>query len=424
MTTSRAARPTLLVLPFASLGGGPEQASSNPAGSDQAVLADGMTEDLIGTLSRTGGFLVIARSTAFALKDRGDELPGLLREMGVRHVLEGSVRRAGNRIRITARLEDRETGHQIWAERYDRELDDLFALQDEITATVAASIEPALSTALRQRTRGQAPEDFTVWELHQQGIWHLHRFTAADHAEAEGYLRRAAERDPGFARAVSGLAYARILDFVMGYGGYGADSEGSLARAIETAQLAVALDAEDALAHFVLGHAHSWQGEHEAALADLERALAINPNLPMARNILAWELIMSGRPAEAGPQSDMAIRLSPYDPLMWVFLQVKAFGLAMAGEAAEAVEWGRRAVAAPNAQIWAYVSLACALAMNGEPAEAGRVIERMLAMRPDFSRALLLRNYQFRYDADRDRFLDSLGRAGLWNRLGEQDGGD
>ena len=200
-------KPSIAVLPFENMSGDPEQ----------EYLADGICEDLITALSKIRWFFVIARNSTFTYKGQAVEVTQVARELGVRYVIEGSVRKAGNRVRITAQLIDATTGRHVWAERYDRDLADIFELQDEMTQTIVAAVEPELGAAERERALSKPPENLDAWETCQRGLWHLWRFDREDNAKAPSLLQRAQELDPGFAAAYAHEAYSHFVNVIMGW---------------------------------------------------------------------------------------------------------------------------------------------------------------------------------------------------------------
>jgi TolB-like protein len=234
-------KPSIAILPFTNMSGDPEQ----------EYFADGVSEDIITALSRIRWFFVIARNSSFAYKGQATDVKQVAQELGIRYVLEGSVRKGGNRVRITAQLADGTTGNQVWARRYDRELADIFDLQDEITETIVGAIEPELGKAERERAKSKRPDNLDAWDLYQRGMSHLYRYTKVDLAEAQGLFRSAVELDPNQGPAYSGLAEAYYYEVVYGFADSVADNR---ERAIEPARRAVALDAEDAGARCTLEH--------------------------------------------------------------------------------------------------------------------------------------------------------------------------
>ncbi len=259
-------RPTFAVLPFKNL-------SDDPA---QEYFADGLCEDLISALGSWCRFPVICRHSSFIYKGRSVDAIEAGRELGARYMLEGSVRKSGNHMRITASLTDATTGFQVWADRYDREVDDVFALQDEITARIAAAVEPQLHTQEQRRAAANAKIDPAAYDLVQRGNWHHNKFTAADAAEAQRLFSAAIEADPTFARAYSSMASTKFWVAQMGWGG---DPHVALQAALEFAHKAISLDDRDARGHFHMAQALLWLRRHNEAIAEARHAIALNPSL-------------------------------------------------------------------------------------------------------------------------------------------------
>ena len=275
-------KPSVAVLPFENMSGD----------TDQEYFSDGITEDIITALSRIRQLFVIARNTTFTYKGRAVDVPAVARDLGVRYVLEGSVRKAGNRVRITAQLIDGATGNHLWAERYDRDLEDIFAVQDEITRVVAGAIEPEITKAEFERAHLKPPGNLDAWSIYQQGMHHFHLGTVEGEAEARRLFAEAIERAPGFSAAHASLAraYSRRSSFMPDE-----DFDEKKRIAIREARIAVSLDREDAYAHATVGFAVESSAVHEA-IASLERALALNPNSAFAHHGLGRMLVLAGQP--------------------------------------------------------------------------------------------------------------------------------
>ena len=260
--------------------------------------------------------LVTARNSTFSYKGQSPDVRQVGRELGVRYVLEGSVRKGGDRVRISAQLIDASDGNHIWAQRYDRELTDIFDLQDEITLTIAGAIEPELAQIERERARRKPAENLDAWDLCQRGLWHMWQFNKDDNAEAQQLFRRAIEIDPRFAAAHANLSNSHFMDSVLAY----SDSpQQSIALAETAAKQAIAIDDKDAMAHCTLGRALMPQGNYPSAIAELRAALDLNPSFALAHHGLGVALLLHGQAAEAVPELEMAARLSPHDPYMWLF---------------------------------------------------------------------------------------------------------
>jgi adenylate cyclase len=393
-------KPSIAVLPFTNMSGDP----------DQEFFSDGITEDIITALSKIRWFFVIARNTTFTYKDRSAPMKQVAEDLGVRYVLEGSVRTAGNRVRLTAQLIDAASGNHVWAERYDRDLSDIFALQDEMTQTIVAAIEPELGSAERERARRKPPDSLDAWSCYQRGLWHLLRFTKADNDEAEVLFRRAADIDPGFSGAFMGLATVGYWNVLFGQA---TSPEETLAGAFSAARTAVSLDDKDAMAHWALGRVYTQMGESEAAFAELGTALAINPSFAHAHFSLGWASVLAGRMEEALPCFDQALRLNPHDPSLWTFLTGRALALLLLQRYAEAADGARRATRLPTANFLAWAALVSALGHLGEADEARAALESVQQLRPDFSCSLMGRLFRFRQETERDCFLDGLRKAGV-----------
>ena len=239
-------KPSIAVLPFANISRDPEQ----------EFFADGMAEDIITALSKNRWFLVIARDSTFTYKGKAVKVQQVATELGVRYVLEGSIQRAGDRIRVNAQLIDAETGTHIWAERYDRNLEDIFALQDEITEQIVSSIAPELGTAERERARRKPPESLDAWDRFQRGNWHVFRVNKYDHSEAERLMREVTEIDPGFSPAYAYLAFIRYLAVIHGLA---EDDAKTLAEGRALGNKAITLDRNDPVAHFALAQCSRWK---------------------------------------------------------------------------------------------------------------------------------------------------------------------
>ncbi len=304
------------------------------------------------------------------------------REMGVRYVLEGSVRKGGNRVRISAQLIDTDTGAHVWARRYDRELEDIFAVQDEITETIVAAIEPELGEVERERAHRKPPESLDAWESYQRGLWHMWRMNAEDLAEARRLFQRASDLDPNFAQAVAALGYTLYLQVVFLYAGSPLED---LEQALRFANKAVALDDKEAMAHFALGRVQTLRGEYNAAIEELRTAIELNPSSAPAHYGLALALTLTGHLEQAISESDTAIRLSPRDPLVWAFYNNRAWARLLLGDYEAAVEDAGQAIRHPAADYGAYSQLASALALLDRREEAKIALDRLLEVKPDFS---------------------------------------
>jgi adenylate cyclase len=393
-------KPSIAVLPFTNMSGDPEQ----------EYFADGVTEDLITALSRIRWFFVIARNSCFAYKGQSTDIRDVARKLGVAYVLEGSVRKAGNRVRVTAQLIDGGSGNHVWAQRYDRDLEDIFSVQDEITETLAGAIEPELGKAERERARTRRPDDLRAWDLCQRGLWHTYKRTRQDLADAQHMFRQAIEIDPGLARAYAAAEEAFFFQFV---GGYVDTGEAAKADALRFAEKAVQLDGEDAFNRYALGRALTLVRRHDSAVFELRKAIELNPSFAQAHSALAMALATGGHPEEALPHIELAMRLSPQDPYFGQFLVRRAEACLFSGRVEEAVEAAERSLREPNIQWSRWAILAAAQAHLGRLEGARRSIEALRILRPEIDLAFT-RDYWPIADAKAlEYLLDGLRKAGL-----------
>ncbi len=394
-------KPSIAVLAFANMSGDPEQ----------EYFADGIAEDLITALSKVRWFFVIARNSTFTYKGQSVDVTKVARELGVRYVLEGSVRRAGNRIRITAQLVDATTGRHVWAERYDREIEDIFALQDEMTQTIVGAVEPELGAAERERVLGKPPRNLDAWETYQRSLWHMWRFTEEDNAEARRLFLRAHELDPNFATVYAHQSYAQYIRVVMGWA---EDPDACLAAGLTAAETALALDDKDAVAYFALGRVHMMLGEHDAAIAALETSLILNPSFAQAHHGLGFALALAGRLAEAIDNFHRAERLSPRDPLLWAFTITHALACILSHRYEDAVDLARRTMRIPRASgYWPHALLASALGNLDRLEEARAAAAAALGQKPDLSLSYLEKTLPTKEPGGLAPYLDGLRKAGL-----------
>ncbi len=297
-------KPSIAVLPFVNMSDDPEQ----------EFFADGIAEDVITTLSCFRSLFVIARNSSFTYKGNAVDITQVSRELGVRYVVEGSVRKAGNRVRVTAQLIDALSGNHLWADRFDGTLEDVFDLQDRITEQIVLAVAPEVEAHERERARRKPPENLDAWELFQRGLWHFYKITADDNLEARQLFQRATDLDPNFSSPHAGVAYTHFFDRIQGYVD---DPDASLIQGLAVAERAVALDDKDAFAQYVLGRLLNFNAQSDRAIATLEKAVALNPNYAQGHYALGSALNWDGRAEEAVPKLDLAMRLSPQDPMIW-----------------------------------------------------------------------------------------------------------
>jgi adenylate cyclase len=399
--SARPDKPTIAVLPFANMSGDPEQ----------EFLADGIAEDLITALSKIRWFFVIARNSTFTYKGTAVEVKRVAKDLGVRYVLEGSVRKAGDRVRITAQLVDATTERQVWAERYDRQIEDIFDLQDEMTRTIVGALEPEISAAERKRALSKPPESLDAWECYQRGLWHMWTTEQDGNLEAEKLLERAAELDPSFAPAYAYGSYVQYSRVVMGWSG---DVEQSLGAGMALAQQALARDDKDPIAYFAAGRIHMMQGRHDDSIAALETSIELNPSFAQSHHGLGMALTLAGRLDEAKESLAMAERLSPRDPIHWASTVVHALACILSGDYGDAVHWARKTMQNPRSKgYWAHAALAAAQAHLGRMDEARAAVAAALEAKPDLTLTYLRETLPTKQPGGLDPYLDGLRKAGL-----------
>ena len=339
------------------------------------------------------------------------DVQAVARELGVRYILEGSVHKAGNRIRVTAQLIDGANGQQLWAERYDRDLQDIFDLQDEITETLVGAIEPEVAQAELDRTKAKRSENLDAWDLCLRARAQVYLFTQEAVEEAVSLCRRAIERDSNLARAHSTLALAYQRQLLLNYA---KDREAVRQSVRRTAQRAVALDREDAEGHTVLGLALWNAGEADEAISVLNTAVALNPSYAFAQSTVGLALGTSSDPERAMEFHDTAIRLSPRDPQLAIFLSRHANSCINMGKHEKAVDLAKRAIHLSGGNLWLnFVEAATALAHLNRIEEARDMVRRMKSIHPDASVQAVRRAFPFADPAADEHYMIGLRLAGL-----------
>ncbi len=393
-------RPMVVVLPFANMTGDAEQ----------DYFADGITEDLTTALSHLRWFSVISRNSAFTYKGRAVDVRQVGAELGVGYVLEGSVRKAAGRVRISAQLCEVETGRHVWAERFDGELADIFDLQDRVTEAVVGAIEPSLRLAEVERARSRPTGSLTAYDLYLRAL--PHRYTTREgNAESLGLLRRAIALDPGFAAAKGALAGLHTVRFTQGWA-----EAGDVEEAVDCArQVAEAGGEDDPSALAAAAHALAYLARDcEAGLAAADRALRLAPNSPQVLLVNGWLRAYVGDAEAAIALLDRARRLSPVDPAMFFFSTAAGLAHFVAGRYAAAAEAARRAIHDRPAYVPAHRLLATSLAQLGElraAAEATRVL--LASVAPGYTVAATAEHSALRDPDLRERYLEGLRKAGL-----------
>jgi TolB-like protein/Tfp pilus assembly protein PilF len=395
------ANPVLAVLPFANL-------STEPG---HEHVADGLTHDLITALSKHRWLRVLARATAAGYVGRADAAERLRDELGVDYVVEGTVRLGSGRLRVTASLTATTDGVSRWAERYDRTVEDLFDVLDEITEVIAATIEPEVGAAERDRVRRRPPADLRTWDLFHIGLAHFFRFTAEDNLEAQRLLAQCRALDPDFADAHAWWAYATVLGMV--YWQTEPDAE-TLDAALDATHRALTMDEHNAVFHMLRGRVQLARREYASALAENRRAVELNPTFAAAFCGLGDSLCYEGRYEEAIVQFRRSVALGAHDPQRWAFLSYGALALLFAERFDEALDWAERAAALPSCQYWTTAHRLVALTRlgrRGEAAAAWRTLQRQCPQfTVEYAREKL---FYLKRDEQLDLYLGALAEAGV-----------
>jgi adenylate cyclase len=393
-------KPSVAVLPFVNM-------SSD---SEQEFLADGIAEDVITTMSRYPSLFVIARNSSFTYKGRTVEVRQIGRELGVRYVLEGSLRKSRNRIRVTAQLTEAEAGNHVWAERYDRDLADIFAVQDEITEAVTVAMAPAIAHAELQRAIRKPPESLDAWAAYQRGLWHLEKATGKDCTLAEKFFQHAIALDPNFAGGYCGLSTAYL---------YSANvylqrtSKEACQLAEPLVRQALALDGANPEAHaglsFVLLRA---RGDSEGAKAEAQEALSLSPNLAVAHAALGAALVFAGRPKDGAAALQKSIRLDPHHHRSPTRLNQMAISHYLLGEYDAALDVADRAIRSHPEYPLFYRWRAASLGQLGRLEDARQALDQAIAIAPTSFEIYVRNRVPWMRPEDHAHMLEGLRKAG------------
>ena len=388
----------IAVLPFENMSGDP----------DQEYFADGITEDVIGGLAAWNTLRVMARTSSFHYKGSDASIDQIADELGVDYVLEGSVRRAGERVRVTAQLIEATGGHHVWADRYDADLVDIFDVQDQITRSIVVAIDPAILLAETAPELPIPPESLDAWDHVQLGRSETFKFNPEANAEAIGHFTAALEIDPSYSVARSSLAFAHFVDAWLNF----VDTpSASMGLAYQEAKKAIELDQRDAMAHAILAYASFGMGRLDAMAASATRAIELNPSLAWGHIALGVAKVYGGEPDEGVQILNEGIALSPRDPGVVFFYGARAVGHLLAHRYAEAAADARTAIKHKYGYAFGRVLLTSALAHMDNLLEAQSELAELLEVNPDFTPALL-DPYPFN-EADRAHVIEGLYAAGL-----------
>ncbi|HEV8390913.1 MAG TPA: adenylate/guanylate cyclase domain-containing protein [Dongiaceae bacterium] len=391
-------KPSIAILPFTNMGSDPEQ----------EYFADGISEDIITALSKWRWLFVIARNTSFVYKGKAVDIKQVGRELGVRYVLEGSVRKAGNRLRITAQLIEAATGTHIWSERYDRDLTDAFEVQDEISQSVVGAIEPELGQVERRRAVRTSTETMNAWDHYMRGSWWFFQFNADSCIQAERAMRRAIELDPTFPPGHIGLARVFTQKLVFEWS---QDVEADRQALYASARRAVELDDKDAYAHYILAWGSLLTGRLEDAISEAQKSIDLTPNFALGYYMLGVARVFSGRFEQASDPFQRAMRLSPRDPLTFFFDNYLALAHYHQGRYEDAAKMARMGIAIRPTHVL-YRTLAACYGRLGRLEEARLALAEMRRLMPKNAERTWDVTNPYADPAHRANFIDGLRKAG------------
>jgi len=392
-------RPAIAVLPFVNMSGDPEH----------EYFSDGISEDIITALSKLRWFFVIARNSSFTYKGKAVHMKQVAEELGVGYVVEGSVRKSGDRVRITAQLNDVATGSHIWAERYDRDITDVFAVQDEITEAIVAAIEPQLYAAENFRAQRKPPDSMDAWDLVMRALSHYWRVTRQDNVVAQALLEKATAIDPNYGQALGVLAASQTFSAHMGW----ADMAEVVWIAERAALAAIRADSEDPWAHYALGNVCLFTRRFDDSIAEFEVALQLNPNFSLAQGYYGLALSYCGRWEDADLAARRALRLSPRDPFSAIYCGIAAYSQFVGHNYEEAMRLARESIRLRNDFVGGHRVLTAAAGMLGQKETAKAALLELRRAQPNVSVDWVANQMPFKRDADRTHYLEGFRRAGL-----------
>ncbi|MEE8383099.1 MAG: adenylate/guanylate cyclase domain-containing protein [Thermodesulfobacteriota bacterium] len=390
-------KPSIAVLPFVNMSRDPEQ----------EYFSDGMTEDLITDLSKISGLFVIARNSVFTYKGKPVKVEEVGRDLNVQYVLEGSVRKAGNRVRISAQLIEATTKRNLWAERYDRDLEDIFALQDEVTEKIVAALSVKLTEDEQKRLLRKYTDDMKAYDYYLRGLEYYYRMTGEANIQARQMLERAVDSDPEFAAAYAYLGLTHWADWAL----WGSQEPQTLERAFELAKKAIALDDQQPEGHALLGEIYLWKKQYEQSIVEMNKAIAIDPNAFDGFARLASVFNFSGRPDEAIEFMNKAMKLNPVYPVWYPFNIGHAYFLK--GQYEEAIVIMKRVIDRNPNFLPPYAFLAVSYVELKQEKEAHSVATELKRLNPNHSFVDSLKRIPYKDEAILERIFYNLRKAGV-----------
>jgi adenylate cyclase len=391
-------KPSIVVLPFVNMSDDPQQ----------EFFSDGITEEIITGLSKVSHLFVIASTSSFNYKGKQIKIQQVGRDLGVQYVMEGSVRKAGARVRITAQLINASTGHHLWAERFDRNLKDIFALQDEITMKILIAMQLKLTEGEQVRLYGKGTDNLEAYLKHLQGHQYARLFNKESNVLAQQMFEEAISLDPEYAMAYIYLAIVHVLDVWLGSSKSPGDS---LTSATELVQKSMSIDKDLPEAHGVLGLIYLLQKQHDKAIAEVELAVTGNPNSADDLGRLGLALFFAGKPKEAIAALKKAIRLNPIPPSWYLSFLGWVYGITEQYE--EAIAAFKKSLQHSPDNLYAWLGLTMTYSLSGQETEARSAAESVLRIEPKFTLEHLGDMLPFKSKSDTDSVIDALRNAGL-----------
>jgi adenylate cyclase len=389
--------PSIAVLPFANMSGDPEQ----------EYFSDGMSEDIITSLSQLPNIFVIARNSSFTYRGKSVNVQQVSRELGVKYILEGSVRKVGNRVRVTAQLIDGLTGHHLWAERYDRQLEDIFAIQDEITFKILKELQVKLTEGEQARLYSKGTERIDAYVKFWQGRSNFFHFDKGSNIVARQRYEEVIALDPKWEPPYSWLGWTHWLDAAYGYSD---NPEESLKKGFQYAQKAISLN-ESSIAHGLLCYLNLTTGQHDKALEEGEKSIALGPNSADAHAWYAQALVSAGEPSNGISIAEKALRMNPFPP-GW-YNNALGWGYVLLGNYERAIQAAQKAISVEPASMRARVCLIVSYVMSGCEKEAHAQAQEALRIDPSFSIGYHSKTLPFKDHSKKERVIDALRKAGL-----------
>jgi TolB-like protein/class 3 adenylate cyclase/Flp pilus assembly protein TadD len=394
-------KPSIAVLPFTNMSGDPEQ----------EYFADGMVEDVITALSRFSQLFVIARNSSFTYKGRAVDVRQAARELGVRYVLEGSVRKSGNRLRITGQLIDALSGSHLWADKFDGAIEDVFDLQDKITESVVGAIEPTIRKAEIERARRKPAENLNAYDHYLRALPLVYAFRPEENLAGLGLLIKALDFDPTFAPALANAAWCLEQRLTRGWAPFGQDDA---ALAVSLARRAIASGGNDATALVMSGFVLIMVGrDYDVGLDAVHRALDLNPGSGVVALFSGYSLVFAGDPEDALAQAKRAIALNPLDPGLFLYLGLIGFAHLLSGRPEQAIEFGRRSTGLYPDWDSTYWVMVAACAQLDRMDDARRALVKLLSLSPGLTVSAMQRALPFRDPASLGMLLEGFRKAGM-----------